>query len=171
MVCDCTFMCPRRLFSSPIGSRLWCTQRQEAATVSLFQLQWVYKQANSGQIISLTTAAASTTPLQDLPSPLHLLLFLDFSCPDLKNMLANAPLTFTCKSPHCWLHPIREGSPMWQGTLFVAQSSCSCELDTAGATHPTRQDAHCGLGFAFFMAQYLLRYCLEVTYVLLDRMP
>ena len=101
---------------------------------------------------SLTSAAASTTPLQDLPSPL--LLFLDVTCPDLKNVLANAPLTFTCKStsplknvlanslvtstlksPHCWLHKIREGSPLWQGFLSVAQSSCSCKLDTAIRCH------------------------------------
>ena len=81
-----------------------------------------------GQIISLTPAAASTTPLKDLPSPPPLLLLLDLPCPDLKSLflcrlarvhqedrssctrkststlkqvLANAPLTFTCKSPHC----------------------------------------------------------------------
>ena len=78
-----------------------------------------------GQIISLTSAAASTTPLQDLPSPPPLLLLLDVPYPDLKslylcrlariqqedrssctrkstsplkNLLANAPLTFTRKS-------------------------------------------------------------------------
>ena len=42
-------MCPRRLFSTPIGSWLSCPQHQEAATLSLFQLPWVYKQAHSGQ--------------------------------------------------------------------------------------------------------------------------
>ena len=48
---DCTFMCPSKLFSSPISSWLWHPQRQEAATLSLFQLHWVYKQANSSQNI------------------------------------------------------------------------------------------------------------------------
>ena len=50
-ICDCTFMCPSKLFSSPISSWLWHPQCQEAATLSLFQLHWVYKQANSSQII------------------------------------------------------------------------------------------------------------------------
>ena len=49
MVCDYTFRCPRRLFSSPIGSWLSYPQRQEAATLSLFQLPWVYKQVHSCQ--------------------------------------------------------------------------------------------------------------------------
>ena len=78
-----------------------------------------------GQIISLTPAAAST-PLQDFPSPPPLLLLLDVSFPylkslflcrlarvhqedrssyhksasPLKNVLANAPLTFTHRSTH-----------------------------------------------------------------------
>ena len=135
-------------------------------------------------IISLTSAAASTTPLWDLPSPPPLLLLLDVPCPDLKsltlkrvsqhsqerpckytidfhsqvnplsrtclqmhrwlllasqltlkNVLANAPLTFTHKSPRCWLHPIRKGSPLWHGCLVVVQSSCSFEFDTATRYH------------------------------------
>ena len=79
------------------------------------------------KIISLTSAAASTTPLQDLPSPPPLLLLLGVPYPDLKslflcrlarvyqedrssftrkstsplkNVLAKAPLTFTHKSTH-----------------------------------------------------------------------
>ena len=39
-----------------------------------------------GQIISLTSAATSTTPLEDLPSPPPLLLLLDVPCPDLKSL-------------------------------------------------------------------------------------
>ena len=50
-ICDCTFMHPSKLFSSPMGSWLWRPQCQEAATLSLFQFHWVYKQANSSQII------------------------------------------------------------------------------------------------------------------------
>ena len=79
------------------------------------------------QIMSLTSAATSKTPLQDLPSPPPLLLLLDVPCPDLKslflcrlarvhqedrssftcksasplkNMLHKVPLTFTRKSLH-----------------------------------------------------------------------
>ena len=78
-----------------------------------------------GQMIGLTSAATSTTPLQDLPSPPPLLLLLHVPFPDLKslflcrlarvhqedrssfthksasplkNVLAKAPLTFTSKS-------------------------------------------------------------------------
>ena len=55
------------------------------------------------------------------------------------SLLVNSPLK-TCSQVHHWLsltshpsalHPIREGLPLWHGSLFVAQSSCSCEPDTA----------------------------------------
>ena len=39
------------------------------------------------QILSLISAAASTTPLQDLPSPPPLLLLLDVPCPDLQSLI------------------------------------------------------------------------------------
>ena len=151
------------------------------------------------RIISLTSAAASTTPLQDLASPPPLLLLLDVSCPDLKslflcrlahvhqedrssftrkstsplkNVLANAPLTFTRKSTHSQERACQCTSDFHSQvnslltsshsgrvdtvprTSFVAQSSCSCELDTATRCHTSCcQDAHCGLGFAFFVVQ------------------
>ena len=44
-ICDCTFMCPSKLFSSPMGSWHKRPRRQKAATLSLCQLHWVYKQA------------------------------------------------------------------------------------------------------------------------------
>ena len=41
------------------------------------------------------------------------------------------------------------GSPLWHGSLFVVQSSCSCEPDTAVTSHEfCALNAHCGLGFA-----------------------
>ena len=46
------------------------------------------------QIISLISAAASTTPLQDLPPPLPLLLLLDVPCPDIE-----ADLVLPCLYP------------------------------------------------------------------------
>ena len=53
----------------------------------------------------------------------------------LQDVLANAPLTFTHMSPRCCLHPIHEDSPLWHGSLFVVQPSCSCKLDTAVRYH------------------------------------
>ena len=84
MVCVSTFLCRRRLFSSSIGSWLWWPRPRQATNLSLFQPPGVYKKPEMGQIISLTLAAASTTPLQDLPSPPPLLLLLDVPWPNLK---------------------------------------------------------------------------------------
>ena len=58
------------------------------------------------KFISLTSAAASTTPLQDLPSPPPLLLLLDVPFPDLKSLFLcyfacvhqEDRSSFTCKS-------------------------------------------------------------------------
>ena len=174
------------------------------------------------KLIGHTSAAASTTPLQDLPSPPPLLLLLDVPFPDLKslilchlgrvhqedrssftrkstsllkNVLAKALLSFTRKSTHfqdrackctfnfhsevtsslkivlasalvtfthkslrCYLHPIREGSPLWQSSLFVVQSSCSCEPDTAiRATSSVSRTPTVGL--VLHVVKYLLSYC------------
>ena len=125
MVYVSTLLCPRRLFSPSIGSWLWWPRPRQATRLALFQPPGVYKEPEMGQIIGLTPAAASTTPLQDLPSPPPLLLLLDVPFPDLKssflcrialvhqddrssctrkstsplkNVLANAPLTFTRNS-------------------------------------------------------------------------
>ena len=47
------------------------------------------------------------------------------------------------------ISPIRKGSPLWHGSLFVVQSSCSCKPNTAITCHEfCAQNAHCGLGFA-----------------------
>ena len=67
----------------------------------------------------------------------------------LKNVLASAPLTFTHKSLHCCLHPIREGLPLWHGSLLWRSHPALASLILpSGATHPGAQDTHCGLGFA-----------------------
>ena len=47
----------------------------------------------------------------------------------LSRRAASAPLTFSHKSPLCTL------SHSWHASLFVAQSSCSCEPDTATWCH------------------------------------
>ena len=67
----------------------------------------------------------------------------------LKNVLARAPLTFTHKSLHCCLHPIRENLPLWHGFfLWRSHPALVSLIQPSGATHPAAQDAHCGLGFA-----------------------
>ena len=47
------------------------------------------------------------------------------------------------------LRPIREGSPLWHGSVFVAQSSCSCELDTATRCHTSSIERPLWAGFCF----------------------
>ena len=72
----------------------------------------------------------------------------------LKNVLASALLTFTHKSPRCCLHPIQEGSPLWHRfLLWHSHPALASLILLLGATHPAVQDAHCGLGFALFVAQ------------------
>ena len=48
MLCDNTFLCPRRLFSSPISSWLCSPQPREATKLSLFQPPGVYKEPGMG---------------------------------------------------------------------------------------------------------------------------
>ena len=67
-------------------------------------------------------------------------------------MLASAPLTFTHKSLHCCLHPIRERLPLWHGFLLWRSNPALANLILlSGAIYPAAQDAHCGLGFARFI--------------------
>ena len=124
------------------------------------------------RIITLTSAAASTTPLQDLPSPPHLLLLLDVPCPDLKslfqcrlarvhqddcssftrkstsplkNVLANAPLTFTRKS------------------TYSQERACKCSFDFHSQVNFTSQEHACQCTFDFHSQVNLLsRMCLQV---------
>ena len=195
MLCDNTFLCLRKLFSSPISSWLSSPQPWEATKVSLFQPPGVHKEPGMGQIIqshlcccldntsprlafTFTSTAASECSMPRLKelvpvspcscSPRGPQLFhsevnftsqecayqstLDFhsqvnslsrSCLQVhfwlsfrshftsqerackctfdfhsevtsppKNVLASALLTFTHKSLHRCLHPIREGLPL-----------------------------------------------------------
>ena len=49
MVCENTFLCPRRLFSSPISSWRYWPQPRKATKLSLFQPPGVYKEPGMGQ--------------------------------------------------------------------------------------------------------------------------
>ena len=155
------------------------------------------------RIISITSAPASTTSLQDLPPPLPLLLLLDVPFPDfflyhpacihqedsrlslasrftyqdrackctvdfhslssclsrrarkctidfhsqvqshLKNMLASALLTFTNKTPHCWLLPFGKARPLW--AWF-----CSCRSIRSDTGH-SPPGVGCTLCFPIFL--------------------
>ena len=65
---------------------LFTTTRESNQIVTL-PTSWGYiRSLEWARIISLTSAAASTTPLQDLPSPPPLLLLLDIPWPDLKSL-------------------------------------------------------------------------------------
>ena len=217
MLCDYTFMCPRILFSSPMGSWLKCPPCQDTTILSLFQLPEVYKQGKFSQIIqshlcccldntsprpasTSTSAAASeySMPIPQVLVPGHLACVhqedrrlslasqltsqehahkctIDFHLQvnsPLKNVLASAPLTFTCKSPHCYFIPFVKTRHC--GTvrfLWRSHPALVSLILLPGATSPARHDTHCGLGFAFFVEQYLLRYCHKVPHLLLDRTP
>ena len=54
MLCDHTFRCPRRLFTSLMGSWLKCPLLQDMTSLSLFQLPDVYKRGKFIKIISIT---------------------------------------------------------------------------------------------------------------------
>ena len=111
-----------------------------------------------GQNLQSTSAAASTTPLQDLPSPPPLLLLLDVPFPDLKNLflcclarvhqedrnsftrkstsplknvLAKALLTFTRKSTHS------------------QERACKCTFDFYSQVNLTSQERACMFTFDF----------------------
>ena len=170
MVCDCTFMCPRTLFSSPIGSWLWCPQCQEAATLSLFQLQWVYKQAYSGHIISLASAAASTTPpLQDLTSPSPLLLLLDVPCQDLKSLFL-CYLAHARKEGRSLFH--RKSHHLLKNVLanaidFPSQVTSLLTLSYSGRLATVARFSLRGAVILLLRAWY----CYQVPCILLDRTP
>ena len=108
------------------------------------------------QIISLTSPAASTTPLQDLPSPPPLLLLLDVPFPDLKslllchiarvhqedrsscspkqtsslkNVLANVQLTFTRKSTHSQERACNAPMTFTRKSTHSQECAHKCTLD------------------------------------------
>ena len=108
----------------------------------------------------------------------------------LKNVLANALLTFHRKSLHsqecarkCTVHFPSQVTSMLtsshsgrlatvarfslRGAVILLLRVWYCQKVPASCW----TGRPCGLGFAFFVAQYLLRYCLEVPHVLVDRMP
>ena len=95
MLCDNTFLCPRRLFSSPISSWLCWPQPREATKLSLFQPHGVYKEPGMGQDLqshlcccldktfprlafTCTSAAASGC---SMPRPEELVPVSPCSCP------------------------------------------------------------------------------------------
>ena len=81
---------------------------------------------------------------------MHFWLSLRVTSP-LKNVLANALVTFTRKSLHCCLCPIRESLPLWHGfLLWCSHPALASLILPSGATHLSAQDTHCGLGFALW---------------------
>ena len=127
MLCDNTFLCPRRLFSSPISSCLCSPQCWEASKLSLFQPPGVYKEPGMGHIhqshlcccldntsprlafTSTSTAASGCSkprPAELVPVPLcscpprgPQLFHSQVNCTS-KSVFASALLTFTPKSLH-----------------------------------------------------------------------
>ena len=89
------------------------------------------------RIISLTSAPASTTSLQDLPPPLPLLLLLDVPCPDFEAV----PV-----SPAC-VH--QEDSRLSLTSHFTYQERvCKCTVDFHSlSSHLSRRARKCTIDF------------------------
>ena len=74
---------------------------------------------NGAKIISLTSTAALTTLLQDLPSPPPLLLLLDVPCPDLQSL-------FLC---HLARVDQEDRSSSTRRSTHSQDRACKCTLD------------------------------------------
>ena len=181
MLCDNTFLCPRRLFSSPISSWLSSPQPWEATKLSLFQPPGVHKEPEMGQNhqsnlcccldnISPRLAFTSTSTAASwcsIPRPAELVPVSACSCPPRGPQLFHSQVNYiskivlakcdfwlslrshftsqerACKCTsdfHSQVTLLRSSSHLGRldtVTLvsFVAQSSCSCELDTAIRGH------------------------------------
>ena len=95
------------------------------------------------RIISLTSTTASTTPLQDLPPPLPLLLLQDVPCPDVKAVPVLPCLcpprglqTFTSKSPCPSRHARKR--PL----TFTIKSVTSQDMLASAPSTFTRKSSH-----------------------------
>ena len=109
MVYVSTFLCPRRLFSAPIGSWLYWPQPRKATKLSLFQPPGVYKEPEVGQnhqshlcccldntsprlAFTSTSAAASVC---SMPRPEEPVPVSPCSCPPRGPQLFHSQVNFT----------------------------------------------------------------------------
>ena len=217
MVYVSTFLCPRRLFSPSKAEESWLPQPRQATKLSLFQPPGVYKEPEMGQnhqshLLCCLDNTSSPRPdftynsaavpgcamprSQERACKCTVDFLLQVISP-LKNVLANAPLTFhrkstsplknvlanakrTCSQMHRWLSfashhpadfiPFRKACHCGTSlSLWYSHPALASLILQQGATHPAAQDTHCGLDFAFFVAQYPLGYCLLVPHVVLER--
>ena len=213
LLCDNTFLCPRRLLSSPISSGLCSPQPWKATKLSLFQPPGVYKEPGMGQnyqshlcccidntsprlaFTSTSTAASGCST----PRPEELVPVSPFSYPPRglqlfhlqvnvtsKIVLAKCDFLLSLRSHftsqerpcnctfdfHSEVTSLLSSSHLGRlatvaRVSFVAQSSCSCELDTAIRCHTS-----CCAGrplWAWFCLWSSICYCHKVPHVLLDR--
>ena len=118
MLCDNTFLCPRRLFSSPISSWLRSPQPRKATKLSLFQPPGVYKEPGMGQIyqshlcccldntsprLALTSASAAASGCW-MPRPEELVPVSPYSCPPRGPQLFHSQVNFTSQECACQVH-------------------------------------------------------------------
>ena len=115
MLCDNTFLCPRRLFSSPIRSWLCRLQPRKATKLSVFQPPGVYKKPGIGQdhqshlcwclnntsprlAFTSTSAAASGC---SIPRREELVPVSPCSCPPRGPQLFHSQVNFTSQARAC----------------------------------------------------------------------
>ena len=155
MLCYNTFLCPRRLFSSPISSWLCSPQPRKATKLSLFQLPGVYKEPGMGQDHQshLCCCLDNTSPRLAFTSTSALLLDVPF--PDLKSM-------FLCRlacvhQEDCSSFTRKSTSP-----LKIVLAKCTFWLSLR--SHFTYQDRACQVHPLTFTQKslHLSRTCLQV---------
>ena len=143
----------QNLFSSSIGCWLWWPRPRQATNLSLFQPPGVYKEPEIRQIISLTSAAASTTPLEDLPSPPPLLLLLDVPCLNLKSL-------FLCRLAR--VHQ-EDCSSCTRKSTHSQERACKCTIDFHSQVNFTSLERACKCTIDFYsQVNSLSRTCLRM---------
>ena len=142
MQCDNTFLCPRRLFSSPISSWLCSPRPRKVTKLSLFQPPEVYKEHGMGQdfqshlcchldntsprlVFTSTCTAASGCSMPRLE---ELAPVSPCSCPPRGPQLFQSQVTHlsrTCLQVHYWLSLISHFA-----TVFIPfEKAFNCSMD------------------------------------------
>ena len=168
MLCDNTFLCPRRLSSSPISSWLCWPQPSKATKLSLFQPPMVYKEPRMGQdhqshlcccldntspSLAFTSTPATASGCS-IPRPEELVPVSPCSCPPRGPQLFHSQVNFTsqecaCQSSfdfHSQVHSFSRSClqvHLWLSLTshFTSQErACNCTLYFHSQVNFTSQD-------------------------------
>ena len=158
-----TFPCPRRLFSSSIGSWLWWPQPRQATKLSLFQPPGVYNEPEMGQnhqshccccLDNISNSAAASGCSMSRPEePLPV---LPCSCPPRGPQLLHSQVNFISqeRARKCTVD-------------FHSQVNSLLTSSISGKLATVAQFSHCGAVILLLRAWY----CHKVPHNLLHRTP